>query len=155
MQGRMKEHQLTTDEVGSVLEKTTVGHLGSINENGFPYVVPVHFVYDAGHIYIHGLNQGQKLDNIKTNPKICFETSEMLGLILDNKACDVNTSYNSVVIFGTATTITDTDKKIDVLNKVVKKYTPHLSGQVYPENMMKGTGIIDIAISEMTGKYYK
>lgn len=155
MQGRMKTHQLAEAEIDVLLEKSPVGHLGTVNGNGVPYVVPVHFVYEKGVIFIHGLNQGEKLSNIQSNPNVCLEVSEMLGFILDDKACDVNTAYNSVVVKGKAEIISDEGTKIDALNKVVKKYTPHLSGQAFPGSMLIATGIIKIAIEEVTGKYYK
>ncbi len=155
MEGRMKEHQLTKEEIDLLLQESKMGHLGTQNEDGFPYVTPVHFAYTGDCIYIHGLNRGQKLANIKANDKICFETADMEGLILDDKACDVNTKYKSVIIFGTAAMVEEKEEKIEALNKVVGKYTPHLLGQEYPENMLKGTGVIKIIIKTVTGKYYK
>ncbi len=155
MENRMKEHQLTVEEINEILAEVKVGHLGTQNSDGYPYVLPVHFVHIKDNIYIHGLNRGQKLQNIKNNNKICFEVANMKGLILDDKACDVNTQYKSVVIFGTAALVEDKEEKITALNGVVGKYTPHLSGQEFPENMLKGTGVIKITVETVTGKYYK
>ncbi len=155
MEGRMKQHQLSADEINQLLTSSVVGHLATQNSDGYPYVLPVHFVYSENCIYIHGLNRGQKLQNIQNNAKIGFEVSHMQGLILDDKACDVNTAYQSVVITGSAEMVEDTAQKIEALNRVVGKYTPQLAGQTYPENMLQGTGIIKINIESLTGKYYK
>lgn len=154
MENRMKQHQLTTEEIDSLLSESKVGHLASTNSDGGPYVVPVHFAYNKECIYIHGLNRGQKLQNIQGDSRICLEVCRMDGLIMDEKACDVNTKYQSVVILGTAKLVKETDEKIEALNQVVKKYTPELAGQEFPENMLKMTGIIKITIGEMTGKFY-
>ncbi len=150
----MKEHQLTAEEIEQILSISKVGHLATHNTDGYPYVVPVHFASEKDVIYIHGLNRGTKLANIKSNNKICFEVANMEGLILDDKACDVNTKYKSVVIFGTASLVDSKEEKIEALNKIVGKYTPQLSGQEYPENMLKGTGVIKIKVVTVTGKYY-
>ena len=155
MQGRMKEHPLTTEEINALLDKAKVGHLGSLNADGTPYVTPVHFYYNDNTFYIHGLNQGQKIDNILRTPNVCFEVSEMLGLILDDAACDVNTSYNSVIAQGCATLVEDTDEKTDALQNIVGKYTPQLKGQVFPDKMLKATGVIKVTAKEITGKYYR
>ncbi len=155
MQARMKQHQLADAEINELLSKSSVGHIATHNRDGFPYVLPVHFVYVDDKIYIHGLIQGTKIDNLKANPKVCFEVEDMEGLIMDDKACDVNTKYKSVVVFGNATMVEEVEKKIEVLDKIVGKYTPQLSGQKYPDNMLKGTGIIEISILSITGKYYK
>ncbi len=154
MQARMKQNQLSTEAVEQLLNKQWVGHLATQNADGFPYVVPVHFVFADNSIYIHGLNRGQKLDNIATNDKVCFEIDEMDSLILDDKACDVNTKYQSVVAFGKAAMLTGTEEKIQALDKIVGKYTPQLSGQQYPDNMLKATGIIKITIESISGKYF-
>ncbi len=65
MQGRMKSHQLTERQIESLLLEEQVGRLATINANGFPYITPVHFIYFNKKIHIHGLNKGQKIDNIK------------------------------------------------------------------------------------------
>lgn len=155
MQARMKQHQLNETEIATLLSKARVGHIGTLNPEGYPYVLPVHFAYYKGKIYIHGLIQGTKIENLKSHSKVCFEVDEMEGLILDDKACDVNTKYQSVVVLGQAKMIDEMALKIEILNQVVEKYTPHLVGQQYPENMLKGTGIIEITIDSITGKFYK
>lgn len=45
MQGRMKQHQLTLDEITDLLKVSEVGRIATNDPNGFPYIVPVHFVY--------------------------------------------------------------------------------------------------------------
>lgn len=155
MQYRMKKHQLNEEQITEILVNAPVGNLATINENGYPYAVPVHFIYDDGKIYIHGLPKGQKISNISTNEKVCFEAYFMKGIILNEAPCDVNTEYESVVIMGKAAIVKDDDLKETVLNKIVEKYTPHLSGIKFPEHTMRGTSVIEVIIEECTGKYYK
>jgi nitroimidazol reductase NimA-like FMN-containing flavoprotein (pyridoxamine 5'-phosphate oxidase superfamily) len=147
---------MTKEKIESLLTKEQIGRVATQNRSGFPYVVPVHYVYNNGKIYIHGLPKGQKIDNIVNNPKIGFEVDEMLGLQEDVEApCDVNTEYSSVIITGNAEILTDLTEKREALKKIVEKYTPRLSGKELPENMVKGTAVIEITIMECTGKYYK
>lgn len=155
MQDRMKTHPLSEEQVTEILVKAPVGSLATITENGYPYIVPVHFIYHEGKIYIHGLAKGQKISNILANEKVCFEIYDMKGLILDEAPCDVNTEYESVVILGTAAIVKDINLKESVMNKIVEKYTPHLSGTELPDNMVRSTGVIEISIKELTGKYYR
>ncbi|MDP2217135.1 MAG: pyridoxamine 5'-phosphate oxidase family protein [Methanolobus sp.] len=155
MQNRMKEHQLEEEQITGLLERATVGNLATIDKSGYPYAVPVHFIYHDGRIYIHGLPHGQKISNILANEKVCFEAHDMKGLILDEAPCDVNTEYESVVIIGTAALIDDHSLKEAVLDRVVEKYTPSLKGAALPDNMVRGTAIIEVTIKECTGKYYK
>lgn len=154
MQGRMKKYQISFLEIEEILKEQKVGRLATLNLNGYPYVTPVHFVYENNCIYIHGLSKGQKIDNIKNNSNVCFEIEEMLGLILDEKPCDVNTAYKSVIILGNAKLV-EGEKKVEALNAVVSKYTPHLANIPFPENMLKATSVIEIEIVEATGKRYE
>lgn len=156
MQHRMKTHQLTDKEAGSLLEQCLTGTLATVNPDGTPYAVPVHYLFHDGTIYVHGLPAGQKIENIKANPAVCFTVYEMRGLLLDpdEKPCDTNTAYASVVIRGTAQLITDMNEKKAALSGIVQKYTPHLAEKEIPQNMIKGTAVIKLLVSEMTGKYY-
>lgn len=156
MQGRMKQHQLSDEEIRDVLLKAEVGRIGTHNENGYPYIVPVHFVVIDDKIYIHGLIKGQKISNLVRNGKVGFEVDEMGEIIPDmENPCDTNTAYRSVIILGTARIVDERALKEEVLHAVVAKYTPQLSHLSFPEKMMKATGIIEISPVETTGKYYK
>jgi Predicted flavin-nucleotide-binding protein len=156
MQGRMKQHGLSKEEINDVLSNAQVGRIATHNENGYPYVVPVHFIIYEEKIYIHGLIKGQKISNLIKNNKVGFEADEMGTIIPDNEnPCDTNTEFRSVIISGTARMIEDRKLKEKILRAFVAKFTPQLSLLSFPEKMMKATGIIEIAPIEITGKYYK
>ncbi|PYG86647.1 hypothetical protein LY28_02866 [Ruminiclostridium sufflavum DSM 19573] len=156
MQYRMKHFQLTPEQIEDLLQRADCGHFGTIRENGYPYVIAMHFVYYKGNIYMHGLPKGLKIDNVNRNSKACFEVDELLGLQPDDKcACGTEAIYNSVVLTGTAQIIQEPEFKREVLNKLVDKYTPQFTGGEFPENMLKGTSVIELQVSECTGKYHK
>lgn len=156
MQNRMKHFQLTKEQIEELLQRADIGHFGTIREDGFPYVIAMHFVYYKGNIYMHGLPRGQKIDNINSNSKACFEVDELLGLEPGVKnACDTEAIYNSVVITGTARILQDFEEKREALNKLVEKYTPQFVGKELTENMIKGTAVIELQVEECTGKYHK
>jgi len=156
MQHRMKTHQLTAEQISRLLRECLVGCLATVGIDNTPYVTPVHFVYTDGDIYFHGLPKGQKISNIQVNPDISFNIYKMDGLLLDaeGKPCDTNTEYQSVIAQGKAEIVTDIDRKREVLNAIVDKYTPQYSGCQLPDNMVKGTAVVAVRIMELTGKYW-
>lgn len=156
MQHRMKTHMLTKDEIKGLLVRTATGSLSTLNDDGAPYVTPVHHLYYNDSIYIHGLPKGQKIDNIKADPRVSMTVYEMDSLLLDpdGKPCDTNTKYQSVILSGKAILVEDIEHKREVLVEIVKKNTPHLAQNALPENMVKGTAVIQIQILDITGKYY-
>ncbi len=156
MQHRMKTHLLTKYAIDQLLIHSAAGSLSTLNSDGSPYVIPVHYLYHNGAVYIHGLPKGQKLDNIKADSRVSMAVYEMEGLLLDpeGKPCDTNTKYQSVILSGKAALLEDVEQKRAILSEIVKKYTPHLAAAPLPENMVKGTAVIEVQILEMTGKYY-
>ncbi|WP_418184747.1 pyridoxamine 5'-phosphate oxidase family protein [Aliarcobacter vitoriensis] len=157
MRHRTKTHLLTKEQIDELLFRSEVGRLGTISEDGFPYILPMHFVYVDNKIYMHGLPKGKKIDNVKLNPNVCFEVDEMIGLLYEGveNPCDVNTEFNSVIVEGKAFLVSDFDEKYEALSKIVAKFTPHLVGRELPEKMIKGTAVIKIDILKCVGRYYK
>lgn len=158
MQNRMKTHQLTEAQIEGLLAKVITGCIATLNEDGTPYVVPIHFVYEKenNRVVFHGLPAGQKIENIKRSADVSFTAYEMDCFLYDDEGrpCETNTKYQSVVIAGKAKLIEDYDEKMKGLKAVVAKYTPQLSGRELPENMVKGTAVVEIKIESITGKYY-
>ena len=156
MQGRMKEHPLSSAEIDVLLNEESVGNLATISADGFPYITPVHYVWIDSKVYIHGLSVGQKINYLTQNPKVGFEVFRINGFIQDeNQPCDTNTDYQSVIMHGTALIVTDDALRLKAINAVVSKYTPQHEGKPFPVAMLKATGVIEITPIAITGKYYK
>ena len=157
MQNRMKEFTMSCEAIDALLHRAQVGRISTIGADGYPYTVAIHFLYENGQIYFHGLPVGQKLENIIRNPKVCFETDELSGYLLDDLeiACKADTIYKSVVIQGDAAVIRQAGKKREILEKIIAKYAPQLLPLPLPENRISGTAVVEIRIREITGKYHK
>ncbi|MCL5677625.1 MAG: pyridoxamine 5'-phosphate oxidase family protein [Firmicutes bacterium] len=133
-----------------LLAAASVGRIGTVTPDGTPYVVPMHFVYTEGKVYLHSFPRGSKLENLAANPRVCFEVDEYLGVVPKDKACDYTTSYRSVVAFGRARVLDDPRRALDVLRLITAKYGP---GAPPPsEQDLKGVVAIEITIDELTGK---
>lgn len=157
MQHRMKEFTMSKEAIDNMLERSKVGRISTLGADGYPYCVAVHFVADSGKIYFHGLKQGEKITNILSNPKVCFEVDEYIALQADNlrNPCDADAEYESIVIRGNAKIMEDFDEKKAVLTKIITKYAPELLSLEMPEARIKGTAVVEIEIHNITGKYHK
>jgi len=149
---RRKDREMTSRaDIEAVLNKAFVCHLG-LTDGDQPYIVPMNFGYEDGHIYLHGAAEGRKIDLIRKNNKVCFEMELFQSEVVKNgdQPCDWGTVFRSVIGFGTARILEDTAEKIKGLNAIVK---PH-DGRAFtfPEAMLNETAVIEITISEMTGK---
>jgi nitroimidazol reductase NimA-like FMN-containing flavoprotein (pyridoxamine 5'-phosphate oxidase superfamily) len=118
------------EAIKKILASSTVGRLATIDQEGYPYITPVNFVYFQGAIYFHCAAQGEKLDNLACNPKVCFEVDRPLAYIEarfnpDNNPCKTHQFYHSVIIRGRARVVPDGDLKTAALNVLVAKHEGH------------------------------
>jgi nitroimidazol reductase NimA-like FMN-containing flavoprotein (pyridoxamine 5'-phosphate oxidase superfamily) len=152
----MRTHQLTPEQAEQLLNSAQTGVLATLDEDGYPYAVPIQFVYVNGKIYVHGLPKGQKTGNILRDGRVSFTAHETDGLILgkENNPCDVNTQYRSVVVRGNASLLSDIAAKKEILLKLTTKYVPQYGSADIPDGAARGTGVIEIVPVAITGKYY-
>ena len=69
---RRMDKQLTEEENILILQRGEYGVLSTIGTNGYPYSVPLNYVYHNGYIYFHSAPEGYKLENIAMNDRISF-----------------------------------------------------------------------------------
>ena len=66
---------MTAEEMDALLKRMDYGHLGCTRD-GHPYIVPMHYVYDAPHLYFL-TTEGTKTEFIAANSEICFQVEEV------------------------------------------------------------------------------
>ena len=125
---RSKANMLTNEEVENILKTSPNGTLALYGENGYPYSVPVNFVYSDGKIYFHGAAEGYKLDCMKKDPHVSFSVIGKDDIAKEN----FTTLFSSVIAFGTIRVIDTMEEKIPVLEAMVGKYSAEFmeSGKV-------------------------
>lgn len=71
---RRKRQLLNNYDITTVLRVGTSGILAILGENGYPYAVPLSYVYDedCNRIYVHGANECYKFNCIKHHDKASF-----------------------------------------------------------------------------------
>ncbi len=147
----MRRANLEADENTSrqILAEGSYGVLSTVGEDGFPYGVPVNYVYDGDKIYFHcAKNSGHKQKNMLFSDKVCFTVvtdSEVLADKLDTK-------YKSVVVFGTAEK-SDANREY-AFKQLLKKYAPEFSKTADKDKISecKAADIYEINILKISGK---
>ena len=69
---RRKRQMLSEDDCKIILREGTSGVLALSGDDGYPYAVPLSYVYDGEKIFFHCAKSGHKLDAIRRNPKASF-----------------------------------------------------------------------------------
>ena len=142
------------------MNEEDTGRISSIDEQGFPQIIPMNFVFLNDLVYMHSHIRGEKIENIKRNSKVGFEVDRNLEFLPSyfsdpEDASLADTLYISVVIKGEAQLVEDNEEKVLALNGLMEKYQPE--GQYKPMNKNMGvldaTAVIKIIPKEMNGKY--
>ena len=139
-------------EMEAILNEAVVGSFATVCPDGSPYVVTVNHVYHQGKIYFHCALTGKKLDNIKHEPRVCFEAHIIDRLVIAKRADDSGVRYHSVIINGRAKIVTDPKAKLDALTILSAKYTMGHDTAPPSDKCTGFTGVVEIEIDEMTGK---
>ena len=148
------------DKMIHFLNSQPVGRIASLDTNGFPQIIPMNFVYHGGVIYMHSHPFGEKLDNIRRNPKVGFEVDQHICFLPSyyfhpTDASQADTLYISVVMKGKAEIVHENDEKAVALNALMEKYQKEGKYEALDANMpsVHEVAVIKVVPVEMHGKY--
>lgn len=155
------------------LDEERVGRVASIDEQGYPQIIPMNFVYvknelidtqsdikNIGAVYMHSHPIGEKIENIKRNSKVGFEVDSYVCFLPSyyfhpTDASQADTLYISVVIKGNAAIVQDPDEKASALNALMKKYQKEGGYESLSSNMgsVREVTVLKVVPDQIRGKY--
>jgi len=151
---RRRDRELKNKEtLLAILEQSPVGRMATVNRRGYPVIKPVNFIYWNGRIYLHSSTKGEKISDIRRGSSVCFEVDEPIAYVAAvEPACKSTYYYRSVIVKGSAIIVSQVDRKLEILERLMEKYQPEGGYQGVAPEIMKRTAVIEISIREMTGK---
>ena len=140
---------LPMEETLKMLKEAKHGTLAVDGEEGYPYAVPISFLYQDNQIVFHCATEGHKLDAIRKNPKVSFCVIEQDNIIPE----EFNTLYRSAIAFGTAS-ILEGENKRKYIEDLAAKYAPEHgeSAKAYINSDWDAFHVVVITIDHLTGK---
>lgn len=148
---RRKRQRLSTEECKAALARGTSGVLALEGDGGYPYAVPLSYVYADGRIYFHSAKNGHKLDAIKRNAKASFCVIDQDEIIAE----EYTTYFRSVIAFGRIRILEEDAEKREAIMRLAQKYAPEDS----PENRDRAIErewaqlcMLELSIEHMSGK---
>lgn len=148
---RKKRNEISREAAKELLRNCRRGVLALNGENGYPYAIPINYLYDesSDKIIFHGAKAGYKVDCLKACDKICFTVYGNETVKEEAWAPFVQ----SAVVFGRCRLI---ENKEDVLNNVKKfamKYYPdEKTADEEIAMTAKGVRMFEIEIEHISGK---
>jgi len=150
---RRGRQQLSEAETREILERCTAGTLAVLGDGGYPYAVPLSYVYLDGRIYFHCARAGHKLDAVRACDKASFCVIDR-DEILPEK---FTTKYRSAIAFGRIREVTDPAEIEGIMRRLAGKYSPNEGEEAF-QNEMRTSGalcVLALEIEHLTGKQGK
>ena len=147
---RRAKQQLSREETVAILEKGSSGVLALLGDGGYPYAVPMSYVYSGGKLFFHSALSGHKVDAVRDCDKASFC---VIGrdTVLPEK---YTTAYQSAVAFGKIRLIEDEAEKRRAAELLAEKYHPGHESDSRKEidGGLSHMYILELAIEHLTGK---
>lgn len=148
---RRKRQALSETDCSDILKRGTSGVLAPMGDGGYPYAVPMSYVYDGEKLYFHCAKSGHKLDAIAGNPKASFCVVDRDQVVPE----EYTTYFRSVIVFGTMRIIEEEQEKRTAVEKLALKYAPEDSAQnrgAAIEKDWKPLCMLELTPEHITGK---
>jgi hypothetical protein len=143
------------DRIGDMIARAYSGRLGTVGPDGWPYVVPLLYVWMNGEIWVHGTRAlGHLRRNVDHEARVCFEVDEAGGVFAYGRfECDTSVAYRSVVAFGRIRVVEEREQKQAFFDALMAKYGDARWGRragFYPR--LDEITLYAIRVERMTGK---
>ena len=131
-----------------ILSNGKVAVIAVAGDDNYPYAVPVNYVYYEGNIFLHSAMYGHKIDALRrcTKCSVCIVDK-------DDIIPEQFTSYfRSVIAFGEAEIIEDSNEKMKILNLLSEKYCKGIDPTTEINKFLNVVAVIRIKVEKVTGK---
>ena len=148
---RRGAQQLSAEECEAILREGSAGVLAVLGDGGWPYTVPMSFVWHNGCVYFHCARAGHKLDAIRACEKVSFCVVGQDRVIPE----EYTTYYRSVVVFGTAEEVLNPEESRTALAALADKYHPTGAPEVRDRSINRqfpALTVLKLIPAHITGK---
>lgn len=152
---RRADRAMSDERARETLAQGYGGHLATVSEDGFPYCIPLLYVWIDGALYLHTTSaRGHLRANIERDDRACFEIDEREGVFDYGRfECDSGLAYRSVCLFGRMRIVEDRPAKQRFCEALMEKYgkpeTKRPRG-FFPR--LDAITVYAMAVERMTGK---
>ena len=147
---RRHRQQLSREACEHILDRCTSGVLALTGDGGYPYAVPLSYVYADGAIVFHSAVEGHKVDAIRRDSRCSFCVIERDEI----KPAEFTTYFRSVIAFGRIHILEDANEKVQALRLLGRRYSPGDEPGLQHEidKSLDHVLLLRLDIDHMTGK---
>ena len=147
---RRSRQLLSREDCESILNEQTSGVLSVYGDDGYPYGVPLSYVYADGKLYFHSAKTGHKIDAVRKNNKVSFTIIAQDNIVPE----EYTTHFRSVIVFGRVRILENDTEKRAAIEQLAEKYMPDLKeGRLQEiDREFSRLCMLELTIDHMTGK---
>lgn len=148
---RRKKQKLSKEECDRILYNGISGVLALHGDDGYPYAVPVSYVYDGEKLLFHSAKNGHKIDAILKNAAASFCVIDQDQIVPE----EYTTYFRSIIAFGKIRILEDDTEKRSAIEKLAVKYAPDDTAENRDkaiEREWKPLCMMEMEIEHLTGK---
>lgn len=142
-------------DVHAILDEALVCHLGVVDGDGRPFVIPTIHARLGDRLVLHGSPASRALRTARDGGvDVCVTATIVDGLVLARSAFHHSLNYRSVVVYGRATRIEDPAEKVAALDALVEHV---LAGRgegcrAPDEHEVRSTLLLSVPLEEASAK---
>jgi len=154
-QVRRTDKLMSETGIREFIARAYSGRLASVGPDGWPYIVPLLYVWMNDEIWVHNTRaRGHFRNNVDHEPKVCFEVDDPGEAFAYGRfECDSSMAYRSVVAFGRIRIIEHEEQKKAFFDGLMAKYGDPKWDRpkgFYPR--LEQVTVYAITVERMTGK---
>ena len=137
----------------ALIDRCTHGVMALSTGEAVPYCLPLSLVRVGDELYFHCAMKGRKVELLRRFPQVCvtFVGEDRPAFVAPN---EYTTYFQSAIVTGTASEVTDPAEKTEALRALCRKVTPeHMEGfDAAMEKSLSVTAVWKIHMEEISGK---
>ena len=147
---RRSKQRLPREVAVEILERNTSGVLALSGDDGYPYAVPMSYVYAEGKIYFHSAKNGHKIDAIQRNEKASFCVIDQDQIVPEK----YTTFFRSVIVFGRLRLVEDMEEMRRIAAALAMKYSADFKEGIPKEinASIRNMAVLELTIDHITAK---
>jgi nitroimidazol reductase NimA-like FMN-containing flavoprotein (pyridoxamine 5'-phosphate oxidase superfamily) len=140
--------------IDAILDEALIAHLGIVDKDGQPFVIPTLHARRGDVVYCHGSSASRTLRLMAAGAPVCLTVSLIDGLVLARAAMHHSANYRSAMLVGSARIVAEEAEKRAALEAVVEHIVPGRSGDVRAPtaNELEATSVLALPIEEASAK---
>ena len=148
---RRSRQALSKTACEAVLDRATSGVLSLLDEDGYPYAVPISFVRDGERLLFHSAREGHKIDAIRCCPRASFCVIDQDNVVPE----EFTTYYRSVITCGTIRVLDDPSEVRRAIERLADRYAHEVGTSARDAEIARFDGrfcMLELTMESLTGK---